>query len=470
MPGILRDQVEALSEAIGFDVPTLNITLGLFFCYPLGAIMNKLPFGPVRHFFSFFFGVFLLQFVIGVQWMHQLVTSLIVYAMFAFLPRTLTKWLVPAFVMGYCVLGHLHRQYVNYLGWDLDFTGSQMVLTQKLWMMAYNLYDAQHLDQRASKKCEKFALKELPNILEYLGYTFCFSVVLCGPAYEFSVYRNGCDGRHMYDKNGLALGSIPSNFWPTFIPFIKCLGAMGVFVFVGGMFPLLDTVDPQKNTPVILTEAFMARPWVYRYGYQWIGLIAVRMKYYFGWTNAEGANNIWYAGFDGFDEKGNALGWDAASNIDILGFETAPNVQSMSRDWNKKTSIWLTRYVYIRTNGNLMAVYGTSAFWHGFYPGYYMFFLSVPVLTMCERLIKKKISPHFSPAKWSPYGILGCIVTSVFIEYMVIPFVLLARDRSFACYKGHMFFGHIIPVLFLLVGSFIPFPKKKDDDTKKKKN
>lgn len=465
VPSILREKVVVLSDLLGFDVPTLNITLGLFMCYPLGAIMNKLPYGPIRHFFSFFFGTFLLQFVVGVQWVHQMITSLVVYIMFMTLPRKVNKWLVPIFVMSYCVLGHLHRQYVNYLGWDLDFTSNQMVITQKLFMMAYNLYDAEVLAEgksdRASKKCQEFSLIQLPNILEYLGYTFCFSCVLGGPAFEFSTYKRGCDGTHMYDKDGKPLGKIPSNFMPTLIPFLKCLGTLVVYIVVGGAFPLLDTVDPQKNTPTILTPVFLAKPWPYRYMFQWCGLLAIRMKYYFAWICAEGANNIWYAGFDGFDEKGNALGWTTANNLDMFKFETAENIQTLSKEWNKKTSAWLTRYVYIRTNGNLLAVYGTSAFWHGFYPGYYMFFLSVPLLTMCERVIKKKISPYFPEAKWSPYGVVGILVTSFFIEYMVIPFVLLARDRSFACYKSHYFFGHIIPAVFLLVvAPLLPNRKK----------
>lgn len=429
--------------------------------------MHTLPYGPIRHFFSFFFGVFLLQFVVGVQWIHQMITSLVVYFMFMVLPRKLNKWLVPIFVMTYCVLGHLHRQYVNYLGWDLDFTSGQMVITQKLFMMAYNLYDAEVLasgkDSRASKKCEQFALKEVPNILEYLGYTFCFSSVLSGPAFEFSIYKQGCEGTHMYDsKTGKPLGKIPSRFMPTLIPFLKCLGTMVVYIVIGSNFPILDTVDPQHNTPTILTAAFMAKPWIYRYWYQWMGLIAVRMKYYFAWINAEGACNIWYAGFDGFDADGNALGWTIANNSNMFGFETAPDIQTLSREWNKKTSAWLMRYVYIRTNGSLFAVYGTSAFWHGFYPGYYMYFLSVPLLTMTERVIKMKVSPYFSPKKWSPYGVVGIIFTSVFVEYMVIPFVLLARDRSYDCYKGHYFFGHLIPVAILLLAPFLPNPPKKE--------
>lgn len=457
--------MEQLADAVGFDVETIEYLLGLFLCYPLGLIMQALPYGQLRHLFSFLLGVFLLQFTLGVQWIHHLITSLVAYAMFAFLPRTVSRFAVPALVMVYLTLGHLHRQYVNYLGWDLDFTSAQMVLTQKLYMMAYNLYDGQvnalGKETRASKKCANFALEKLPNLVEFLGYTFCFSSVLAGPAFEYTIYAAACNGSLLYTPDGKPKGKIPSNILPTLIPLLKSLVCMVVYVVLHGAFPLLDPVDPQRNTPTLLKLEFLAKPWIQRYAYMWIGLFAIRQKYYFGWQNAEGANNIWYAGFEGFNENGDPIGWDNSSNLDILKFELAPNVQTLSREWNKKTSLWLSRYVYIRTNGSLAAVYSLSAFWHGFYPGYYLFFLSVPLMTACERLGKKKISPRFSSDPWSLYGVSCILATSFVVEYMVSAFQMLALEWSWNVWKSHYFFGHIGCILFYLVVSQIPSPKKK---------
>lgn len=470
MPEILRVQVRALSAAIGFDEETLTYTLGMFLCYPLAMIMNALPYGQTRHFFSFLLGAFLLQFTVGVQWIHHVVTSVIAYAMLALLPRSVSVRAVPAFAVVYCVLGHLHRQYVNYLGWDLDFTGTQMVLTQKLYMLAFNLYDGQVLakgdpsakDYKAAKKCEPFAISKLPNLIEYLGYTFCFSNLLSGPAFEFASYCHACDGTLLYKPDGTPRGPIPSNVWPTLRPFLTCLACLGVFVVAGAQVPLFDTTDPQKNLPAVLKPDFLLNPWWYRYAYLWLALLIVRQKYYFAWKNAEGANNLWYVGFEGFDDDGKVKGWEMASNVNIVEFETAPNVQTLSKEWNKKTSLWLNRYVYIRTNGSLAAVYSLSAFWHGFYPGYYLFFLSVPLITACERLGRKKISPNFSPAKWSPYGIATIFATSLVVEYMVSAFQMLALDRSWMCWRSNYFFGHILCVVFYLVVSRLPTPKKKE--------
>ena len=229
-------------------------------------------------------------------------------------------------------------------------------------------------EDRAAKKLESYALKDVPGLLEFLGYTFSFSSILAGPAYEYATYRNAVEGTLFFNPDGSPKGKIPSNIMPTLIPLAKSLLCLGVFVVMGGMFPLLDPEDPQNNPPVLVQEAFLQNSWFYRYAYMWVGLFAIREKYYFAWINAEGANNIWYAGFEGFDEKGNAKGWENSNNVDIIGFETAPNLSSLSKDWNKKTSSWLARYVYIRTGGNLIAVYGLSAFWHGFYPGAFIVF------------------------------------------------------------------------------------------------
>ncbi|GMI34362.1 hypothetical protein TeGR_g1118, partial [Tetraparma gracilis] len=152
----------------------------------------SLPYGRLKHLFSFLLGAFLLQFAIGAQWVHHLLASSLAYLMLLLLPRSLSKRLVPLMIVAYVTLGHLHRQYVNYLGWDLDFTGPHMVLTIKLYSLAWNLWDGEVLAKgnpgrnRATEKCGQFALREMPSLLEFMGYTFCFSNVLAGPSYEFS--------------------------------------------------------------------------------------------------------------------------------------------------------------------------------------------------------------------------------------------------------------------------------------------
>jgi hypothetical protein len=105
-----------------------------------------------------------------------------------------------------------------------------------------------------------------------------------------------------------------------------------------------------------------------------------------------------------------------------------------------------------------------SAFWHGFYPGYYIFFLSVPIATFCDRLAKKKLSPLIPPSSgfFALYSIMGTLATTITINYMILPFVLLAGSWSWAAYTSFYFFGHIGCVVFYAALSCLPTPKKKD--------
>jgi lysophospholipid acyltransferase len=59
--------------------------------------------------------------------------------------------LVFAVTLAHLSLSHIFRMLVDYGGWQLDYTGPQMVLVIKLTSFAYNLYDGTRLDKvRAS--------------------------------------------------------------------------------------------------------------------------------------------------------------------------------------------------------------------------------------------------------------------------------------------------------------------------------
>ena len=296
-------------------------------------------------------------------------------------------------------------------------------------------------------------------MIEYLGYTFCFSNILFGPAYEFTTYRNAVNGSLLYAPDDKPKGAIPSNVWPTLRPLLLAVFNVLVMVVLGSRFPILDPDNP-SGTPILLQPAFLAKPWVERFLYLWLALVLdVRQKYYFIWHVSEGANNVWYSGFEGFTDKGEALGWENSSNVNMWEFETAPSLSAMLKVWNKKSALWLNKYVYIRTNGNLLAVFTMSAFWHGFYPGYYMFFMSLPLVVECERLARKTISPYFSSKKWSAYGVASILSTIFIREYVVSPFVLLAFERSWTFWKSHYFYGHFVCIFVYMVLSM--FSKKK---------
>ena len=94
---------------------------------------------------------------------------------------------------------------------------------------------------------------------------------------------------------------------------------------------------------------------------------------------------------------------------------------------------------------------------------YYIFFMSVPLIAFCERIGRKKISPRFDSGNpWGWYSIVCRITTSLIVQYMIQPFQLLAFDWAVANWKGYYFAGHLACIVFYVVVSQLPTPKKKE--------
>ena len=180
----------------------------------------------------------------------------------------------------------------------------------------------------------------------------------------------------------------PSSLVPTLLKLSIGIACLVGHVVLSGKAPMSGCYDPT----FIATHDVLSR-WVYLH----IALTGARLKFYFVWMTAEGSSNLAGFGFQGYDKEGRVVGWDGVQNIDIIGTETASCIQHLSRAWNKRTQGWLERYTYARTGRSLFATYFVSALWHGLYPGFFVFFMSLPLLTQVERLFRAKINPLLAP-------------------------------------------------------------------------
>ncbi len=125
---------------------------------------------------------------------------------------------------------------------------------------------------------------------------------------------------------------------------------------------------------------------------------AARTKYYGVWALTEGACILSGLGYRGIDPKTGAVQWDRLVNVKPLGVETAQNTRTYLESWNINTNHWLRNYIYLRVTPKgkkpgfqaSMATFVTSAFWHGFYPGYYLTFILASFL----QTVSKSIIPH----------------------------------------------------------------------------
>ncbi|CAM9814250.1 unnamed protein product, partial [Ectocarpus sp. 12 AP-2014] len=432
----------------------------LLAAYPLAAVFVRLPNAAAKHLFSTLLGVWIMQFVFYGQWIHSFISSAATYLMVLTLPNRHMPHVVFAFVLGYICLSHIYRAYVDYMGWSLDFTGPQMVLTIKLSSFAYNVWDGRKWAEiekdtgdkrkdRVLKARRDYAIRSMPNPLEFFGYIYCFSSILAGPAFEYKEYDNATSGK-AYEKDGKP-HPMPSNWAAALSKFGSGMLCLTLFQVGSGYFPLTGMRSSEVAGMPIPKRIMNA----------WITLFFVRMKYFFAWKTADGASVLGGFGFQGYGPDGQVAGWDGVSNIDIMTFETSCNVATNTRAWNKRTQGWLERYVYMRTGNSLTATYFVSAFWHGFYPGYYLFFMSLPMITTAARAGKKKISPYMpqeGAAGMAYHGLCVFLVTLT-VNYLVIPFQLLGLTESLDVWGTFSFGIHVLVVALYLVCQIIPTKK-----------
>lgn len=451
-PAALTAGIGSLSDASGVGVGEVKLFLCLLAAYPLALVWRKLPTATAKHVFSVVVGLWMLQFVIGYQWLHIVLSSTIVYGILLVGgPRA--RVVAATVAMLYLSGGHIYRQYTDFLGWTLDWTMQQMIVTQKLHALAFNYWDGSpganpSPDQKAR------SVAALPNPLEFFSFLLFPANVAIGPTFEVSDY--------LAFANGAVVA--PSGVTPALVRLGQGLVLLVTHQVINALYPtfgLLGDKTFRSSYNVFI-----------RYAIIWLSLIGVRCKYYFGWKIAEGAACLAGLGYAGTDKTTGAALWNRLENIDVIAYETSQSLRNASSNWNKTTNLWLRRYVYERVAppSNLYVSYFVSAFWHGFYPGYYMFFLSVAVATSVHRNVRRCIRPRFlaadgksdGPGKGA-YDVASFVATTLTLNYFIMSFVMLSWELSVATFRSFYFAGHIAVVIALLVfqlGLIRPPPKK----------
>eukprot|EP01099_Mayorella_cantabrigiensis_P000653 TRINITY_DN1286_c0_g1_i1.p1 TRINITY_DN1286_c0_g1~~TRINITY_DN1286_c0_g1_i1.p1 ORF type:complete len:135 (+),score=29.55 TRINITY_DN1286_c0_g1_i1:23-427(+) len=123
-----------------------------------------------------------------------------------------------------------------------------------------------------------------------------------------------------------------------------------------------------------------------------------------------------------------------------------------------------------RYQRRVRGTYFISALWHGFYAGYYLFFLSSAFATWISRDFRAKVRPYFLTSEgkslqpWKAiYYLSGFIVCQYLKGYLSAAFVVLSFDRGLHLWAEVNFFGHRMLIAgFLFVQAFSLFaPTKK---------
>lgn len=318
------------------------------------------------------------------------------YAIAYYVDGSMMPWIGFIFLMGHMSINHIERQVLD----DpqvVDISGAQMVLVMKLSGFCWNVHDGRLPLDQLSDSQKYAAITDFPGILDYLGYVLFFPSLFAGPAFDYVDYRRWIDTT-LFD---VPPGTDPSKAPPTRKKRrIPRSGRPATMRAITGLVWILAFLQLGSvyNKETVLGEQFMDYSIIRRIWILHMLGVTARLKYYGVWALTEGACVLSGMGYNGFDERTGKVFWDRLENVDPWSLETAQNSHGYLGSWNKNTNRWLKSYVYLRVTPKgkkpgfraSMATFATSAFWHGFYPGYYLTF----VLGSFIQTAGKSITPH----------------------------------------------------------------------------
>lgn len=372
-------------------------------------------------------------------------------------------WLNFTFVMGHLLMNHVYAQvFVEKYNPDIiDITGAQMVLCMKLTSFGWNIYDGWASWSQLTEFQKDRAVREHPDLLDFLAYVFYFPSILTGPSYDYAEFHRWID-LSMFDvtikdpvKGRRKKRRIPRSGRVAGLKFVQ--GVSFIFLWI--------KITPYISLSYTQSPSFTSESFLYRILYLTLLGFTYRLKYYGAWLISEGACVLSGLGFNGKTKDGRYK-WNRLQNVDPFAFETGQNTHALLEAWNMNTNKWLKNYVYLRVTPkgkkpgfrSTMATFLTSAIWHGTQPGYYLTFATGAFYQSLGKLFRRNIRPIFmlsdgiSPGPYkSYYDITSYLVTQIAFGYAVQPFVILEFGASIKLWKTVYFYPHIIIVIVILI-------------------
>ncbi|CAJ2505955.1 Uu.00g000850.m01.CDS01 [Anthostomella pinea] len=452
---------ELLSGAIGASPDELKLIFSFLLSYPLAALLKRVPDArpQYKNLFIISGGLF---YLVGLYSLWAGVRSIIIssgvtYALAHYLRTSpYMPWIAFVFLMGHMATNQLARQFAGDPS-SVDITGVQMVLLMKLSAFAWNVADGALPEDQLSDFQKDRRIPQLPSLLDFAGYVLFFPSLMAGPSFDYNEYRGWIDCS-MFD--------VPATVDPAKKPptrkkrKIPRSGTPAMWKLASGLFWIFLFLNCNKwwSSDVLFSDRFMTYNFLHRVFIMHMVGFTARLKYYGVWFMAEGSCILAGLGYDGVDPATGKVSWNRLQNINPWGVETAQNSRAYLGNWNMNTNKWLRYYVYLRVTPRnrkpgfraSLATFVTSAFWHGFYPGYYLSFILASFVQTAAKHYRRNVRPFFlDPVTQEPlpskkyYDIASWVATQAIFSFTVAPFVILRLDQSLTAWSRVYFYAII---------------------------
>ncbi|KAJ3235932.1 lysophospholipid acyltransferase [Chytriomyces hyalinus] len=462
--------LEPLVSLTGLSVDVLGPGLALLSSYFLALPFAMLSSAAAKNAFSVAASGLIFVALFNVQGLVQLLalSGTCYFVSIRFRNSSRMPVFVLVLSMAVLAMNHLNSQFFqDELSPRFDQTVPMMVAVQKMATFAWSIHDGTKSDKKLSITQQSLKISTIPSILQYLGFIFFYPAFILGPSFHFNTYNDFVNNSGEFS---LAAGTtvLPGRW----VYFSKTL-AIGLVCVVIHMIAV-----PIFMYDFGLTDAFLEYSFFERCGYLLTSAIVQQCQFFSAWKLAEGACILCGFGFNGADvKKAGAYKWDRCENVRIWEIELAENPRMFLSAWNVQTALWLRSAVYLRLapeplpdqtlreahEAKAMASFAThatflvSAFWHGFYPGFYLTFITLSFLVSANRISRKWIRPWFHNPEsklhsFLPvYHVVGWAVTCVGMNYATVGMQMKLFSSAMILWRRIYFSVHIALVAYILL-------------------
>ena len=393
MTDILDIPAKFIADVVKFDLGTSAWIFSMFSVFFLSLVLSLIKNPTCRKWFSTLFGLHFSFYVTGPGYFFVILMFMAVYPFMVIFSRRQAAILGSAMALLMLSLGNFYVWYQGLGKSEFSFVFQNMQNFIKIHMTLVNYNDAGKLDDPTTKhhltareRYHAEALRERPSLLNWFHYhMLMLSSTLGGPPTEYRPFIEFIEMR-----GDIAKMPVGSNFYHAFMRFLSVLACMAFFA---GMVAWVDK-------DYLIDSAFSAEPFWYRTVHL---VAAMHMKMYMmfvGLTSQEA--NLIASGmsYRASKEAEPAEEYNSIRTVKIRQFEMMQSPSQAITCWNMQVQMWLKYYIYLRLVDRslprhalqikpLAAVFITSAYWHGFYFGYYAFFSGICLLDIAWKTVPR---------------------------------------------------------------------------------
>lgn len=434
--------------------------VALLSCFALKAHPGS---ATSRKVFSTAMGLSIHYYVFGKSGLASLASNLASYLAIRVAPTQYSHIAVFVIAGLALALSQIHKQIYSFGVNGLDVPMNLMFNYCRLTSLACCVRDGQTVIEARKQKKEpdlkrrelQYAVEEMPSFFDFMAYLYFCGAAISGPFYEFK------DFQQMMAREG-DFKDVPS----TLVPGLKRFAHAWGCVATGAI--LASQVDEKfMLTPEFLNDFSIPQ----KLFYQYLVVKLVMQTYLVGWCLMECGPIAAGLSFNGYDKETGEAKHDRVRSCDIWKLETSFRIKDFLANWNISAHMWLKYYIFLRMLPNnkkgkgqaaaALTTFIVSSIWHGFYPGFFSFFLGAGLLDYQAKLAGQALYPFVE--KWMPDTLMYFICwlwCYLMCGYFATSFVLLSFENFHQVYASMHYIMHIVLAAFIVI-SLALMPTKK---------